>query len=870
MYRNLFVSKMKFLGALFLLLVPCFCFAQNEEEYPFRNPALSAEERATDLVSRLTLDEKVMYVTGVMGSDVRADVSKRLNVPYHMFKIAHGPYGLSDRYLNCGFRVGTCFPVSAALAATWNTDLVYDVYKIIGYEAHQMGASLLAGPAMNIVRDPRCGRNFEYYTEDPYLNAEIATAAVNGLQSQRVGATIKHFACNNQEVNRFDLNVNVSERALREIYLPGYEKSIVEGKAQSVMSAYNTLNGTHCGEQYHLLKEILRDEWKFEGFVMSDWGGTVSTLGSIKAGLDKEMPSERWYGIKLKQAIKDGLVDERIVDTMVYRIFKAFFWSGLFDEKLSYDEKLLNTDSAQLIAYRAAAEAAVLLKNDRSTLPFNIHKGSKIAVIGPLGDFGPHYNRGIYSSLMYQGFGSAHVEVPREQYTTPYQGIKERFQGVADVAFEPGCNGETGFGAIPLKYLRTPDGKNQGFYFEYFDNPDFRGNPVKKGVSKDIFYKWKVDGPIPERKSEDAEMVDSYFSAVWSAILTPPETLEYAFQTRNYAGDVKVYLNGDLLFENLRSNRTNCLSGKSVQLNAGESYELRIEYIRSDYLADLQFGWDYANWDYLKRALELARQADVVILNVGLTGDIGEGESSDRLQIKLPECQERLIREVAKVNAKCVVAISAGSAIDMVEWIDSVPSVMMTWYAGQEGAYALADLISGKISPSGRLPVTFPVSLSQYPFQYHTFNKNIDYKEDIFVGYRYFDQKKISPLYSFGYGLSYTRFKYGKLKIDTSDFDTKGVVHVHVCVKNIGQREGKEVVQLYVRDLKSTLPRPQKELKGLKKISIAPGETVIVSFDLDRRAFAYWNDGWTVEPGRFRILVGGTSSDLYCSQTIVL
>ncbi|MDB4181040.1 glycoside hydrolase family 3 C-terminal domain-containing protein, partial [Flavobacteriaceae bacterium] len=719
---------------------------------------------------------------------------------------------------------------------------------------------------MNIIRDPRGGRSFEYFTEDPFLNGEVAKAYTLGLQSQKIMANLKHYVCNNQEFNRHKLNIIVNERTLREIYLPGFKKAIQEGGAWSVMGAYNKVNDIYSCENPFLLNKVLREDWGFKGFVLSDWSGTHSTANSANAGLDMEMPRERWFGKNLIKAIKNGEVTEQTINKMTGNLLRGMFWSGAFDTKPSLDKSILHNKKHLKIAREASAKSMVLLKNDAQVLPFSADKIKKIAVIGPNGNYGIHYNNGQYNPHLLQGGGSAFVEVKEHLMITPFQGIKNNVEKDVKVTYAPGSYAESGCGIIPVKYIKTPNGK-PGLLATYFNNNSKNRKEVKREIDVVVSKVWTKELDIPEAGNEKDDL--SRFSAQWSGILTAPATRNYTFSVRNSAGSAKLFINDKLIASNKNGSWLDWNGMGSIELEAGNQYKIRAEYAKIGPRADFRLGWDYENVAWLEQAKKIAKEADAVILTVGLSGHMGEREAGDRNHLRLFPAQENLINEIAKINKNTVVTIIAGGAIDMRNWLPNVSSVLMAWYPGEQGGNGLADVLFGKVNPSAKLTITFPQSLGQYPKDFHSKGDRNEYKEGLYVGYRYFDKFKKETLFPFGHGLSYTNFKYSKLKVSKKKSSTK----VCVNVENTGSFDGADVVQLYVRDLESSVDRPLKELKAFKKVYLKKGEKKTIEFKLTERAFAFWDSvskDWKLESGEFEILIGKSSENIVLKKVIKL
>ncbi|WP_319589317.1 glycoside hydrolase family 3 C-terminal domain-containing protein [uncultured Draconibacterium sp.] len=841
----------------------------NAQTPDYKNKNLSIDERVADLVSKMTLEEKCQQVVG-KSIDYNQEAlasCERLGIP--PFVIVHGPFGGKFKR-TAQMQIGTYFPVSIAMAATWNEKMVTEITTAMGAEMNAWGGLANAGPAMNIIRDPRTGRSFEYFTEDPFLNGRITAAYTRGLQSEKVAVILKHYICNNQELNRHGLDIHVSERAMREIYMPGFKDAVVNADAKVIMGAYNMVNGVYSCENDFILNKVLRDDWGFDGFVLSDWSGTHSTVDAATNGLDVEMPRERYYGKKLVEAVKRGDVSEETINTMVSNVLRVMFWTGVFDQGPSHETSILRSPEHLAIARKASAQSMVLLKNEYSILPIDLKKNKKIAVIGPNGNYGKHFRNGKYHVGLLQGGGSSSIGTKQSSMVTPFQGIKNNVGKGIDVAYAPGCYAESGCGNIPTKYLRTADGK-EGMLATYFGNDKFEGKSLKKEVTKELSYLWQGELDIPEA---GLNMDDkNRFSIEFKSILTVPETRNYTFEVRNESGFAQLFIDGKLLAENKNGSRVYWNDMGDIDLDEGKEYELVVKFAKTGPKADLSIGWDYENVQYLEEAKELAENSDAVILTVGLSGQMGETEAGDRRRMELFPAQENLINEIAKVNKNCAVVVVAGSAVTMDNWLENIPALLYAWYPGEQGGNALADILFGNENPAGRLPITFAKSSDQYPADFYSLTDDIEYKEGIYVGYRYFDKYNKKVLFPFGYGLSYTSFRYSNLDISVSEKEGKTVVNVKADIENTGKRDGDEVIQLYVHDKEASVDRPEKELKGFKRISLKSGEKKTIEFTLGDDAFAFWNDTrkkWQVEPGKFEIRVGKSSTDIQLEGFIEL
>ncbi|MFC2116381.1 glycoside hydrolase family 3 N-terminal domain-containing protein, partial [Bacteroidota bacterium] len=489
--------KLRIADFLIIFLVLAGTSHLNAQQVPdYKNSKLPVEKRIADLVNRMTLEEKCYQVVGksVDYNQEALIANERLGIP--PFIIVHGPFGGKFKRTP-QMQIGTYFPVSIAIAATWNEDMVQEITRAMGAEMNAWGGLANAGPAMNIIRDPRTGRSFEYFTEDPFLNGKITAAYTRGLQSQKVAVILKHYICNNQELNRHGLDIKVSERAMREIYMPGFKEAVVNANAKIIMGAYNMVNGTYSCENDFILNQVLRDDWGFDGFVLSDWSGTHSTVHAANQGLDVEMPRERFYGKKLVEAVKNGEVSEETLNTMVSNVLRVFFWTGAFDEGPMYETSIMRSHEHLAVARKASAQAMVLLKNENNTLPIDLQKNKKIAVIGPNGNYGKHFRNGKYHHGMLQGGGSSSLGTKQENMITPFQGIKNNAGRGVEVVYAPGCYAESGCGNIPVKYLKTPDGK-EGMEMTYYGNADFEGKPLKKEATQQLSYMWQGELDIPE------------------------------------------------------------------------------------------------------------------------------------------------------------------------------------------------------------------------------------------------------------------------------------------------------------------------------------------------------------------------------------
>lgn len=817
-------------------------------------------DRIEHLLEQLTLEEKVSLLAGAdMWHTV---VIERLGIP--ALKVSDGPNGArGDTF--AGGTTAACFPSGIALASTWNTALVERIGQALAQETKSKGARVLLGPTVNIHRSPLGGRNFESFSEDPYLTARMAVAYITGLQSQGVGATVKHYVCNDSEFERTTISVEVDERALREIYLPPFEAAVREAGTWALMASYNLVNGTAASENPYLLQEILRREWGFDGAVISDWFLSVkSTAASINAGLDLEMPGPGvWRGEKLLRAVKNGEVAESAIDASVRYLLLLLSRTGKFEQPEEEAEQALDRPEHRALIREAAGEGIVLLKNENNVLPLRREHLESLAIIGPAA-----------KTAYIMGGGSAQVNA--HYRVTPFDGVMAKVGDQVRVGYEEGC---TNYKLLPLldpqSLLAGDSGTEHGLTVEYFNDPAPGGVPVWTEQRASTELLWLGPPPEPVNVHQFAIRATGRF--------TPPETGSYTFSLVS-AGASRLLLNSRELIDNWSSQipgdsyfgMGSAERRTSIELSAGQEYSITLEYSKSAFnmLSAVRLGClPPQPADKIERAVSLARQADVALVFAGLGGE-WDSEGFDRADMALPGEQNTLIEQVARANPRTVVVLNIGSAIDM-PWLEHVAGVVVAWYPGQECGNAIADVLFGDVTPSGKLPQTFPVRLEDNP-SYLNFpgeNGRVRYGEGIFVGYRYYEKKKISPLFPFGFGLSYTTFDYGSLRLSAQQIKPGETLRVSVDVTNSGERSGQEVVQLYVRDLKARLHRPEKELKAFAKVMLAPGERQTVTLPLTQKALACFDDrehAWIAGAGEFEVLVGASSQDIRARATFTL
>ncbi|MHA1728935.1 MAG: beta-glucosidase H [Promethearchaeota archaeon] len=818
-------------------------------------------EKIESLLKQMTLEEKVSLLAG---ADNWHTVSiEHLGIPSIIMQ--DGPNGLRIDLDEIKNKAAFCFPVGISLGSSWNEELVFKVGEAIAKEAKHRGVNILLGPNVNIIRSPLNGRNFETYSEDPYLTSRMGIAFINGVQSMNVGTSIKHYICNNSEYKRMTISSEVRERALREIYMPAFKAAVEEADPWTVMASYNKINGIFATEHYYLLNEVLKGEWGYKGFVVSDWTAVHNTIPSGKVGMDLEMPGPaKYFDEKLVKAVENGDVSFKAVDDKVRRILRIIYKSGSFDEKKSISNEPLNDPQHSKLAREAASEGMVLLKNEEHILPLDAEKIKKIAVIGPSAPI-----------ARIQGGGSAHVNASYR--ISPLEGIKNllnKKNSSAVVDFQQGSKLSNILELMDEKLLIPNEGDEEnGLTAEFYENREFKGEPVEKIT---ISRMQITNDVVPS--SIKMENLSFKMKGKFKA----PKTGKYKFSLLSL-GLTRLHINGktvDNWDHQIPGPRFRGLISlekiEEIELERGKSYDIMIEFkSRGVQYGFVRIGCEIPSIeDKLELATQSATNADYALVCVGLSSNL-ESEGFDRPHMKLPVFQNELIKRIVKANKNTIVILNTGSPIDMRDWVDNAKAVIQIWYPGQECGNAIADIIFGDVNPSGKLTETFPVKLEDNPayINYPGESGMVHYGEDIFVGYRYYDTKKIEPLFPFGHGLSYTKFEYSNLKISSKEMKTEDVQEINVDIKNIGEIVGKEIIQLYIHDVSSSLVRPNKELKGFKKILLEPGNKKSVKFEITKKDLSFYDPlkkEWIAEPGEFKVLIGSSSRDIHLEGTFSL
>jgi beta-glucosidase len=870
------------------MLYVCLCIAggltaagQTRPAGQTHPPALSYDRRVSDLLTKMTLEEKVAQLRctirrvewgvnmkedglggagPVLRSSTASAAAAKANEIQELARTRTRlgiPVLIHDEGLHGLMANGaTSFPQAIGLAATWDPELVGRVARATAREARSRGIRQLLSPVVNVVRDVRWGRVEETYGEDPYLQGRLGVAFCRAVEEEGLIATPKHFAANYGEGGRDSYPVHSSARELREVFLPPFEACIREGGARSIMASYNSLDGIPASANRWLLTDLLRREWGFTGFVVSDYESVEwiadkhaaaadwksAAARAVAAGLDVELPEADAFGTPLVEAVREGLVSEAAVDSAVARVLRAKLQLGLFEHPFVDTlaaGALSDNAEHRALARLAAQKAIVLLKNSGGVLPLGKEIRS-IAVLGPMID--------TVALGDYSGWGMNVV--------TLLEGVKSALPDGGRVQAHRGC--ALGFRAlppVPSGNLLPPDANPvaHGLRGEYFANRTLSGPPAFVRRDTTILFEWAMGSP-------DASLPRDSFSVKWTGFLRPDVTGEYELGAATDDG-VRVWLDGRLLIDSWYD-RGALLDRSVVRLEGGTRYPMTIEYYENT-------GWSYMGlvWQLrsgpdpgIAEAVRLARESDAAVIAVGIT----EGEGYDRSSLALPGAQEELIAAVAATGTPTVVVLMTGSAVTMAPWIDRVSAVVQSWYAGEEGGNAIADVLFGTVSPGGKLPVTFPRAVGQVPLYY---NHRPTGRSDVYA------DLGGDPLFPFGHGLAYTTFKYDSLVITPhGQLACGGAIEIAARVTNTGGRTGDEVVQLYIRDMVAWVTRPVRELRGFRRVTLAPGQSTAVRFSLAGRDLQYLDDELkpVLEPGEVAVMLGSSSADIRLTGTVTI
>lgn len=792
-----------------------------------------AKARASELVSRMTLEEKLSYIGGYDGFYIRS--IPRLGIP--AIRMADGPQCVrNDTH-------STLYPCGIALAATWDRSLARSYGRSLGRDARARGVHIMLGPGVNIYRSPLCGRNFEYYGEDPYLASETASEYIAGMQGEGVMATVKHFCGNNQEYDRHHVSSDIDERTLHEIYLPMFRKAVEQAGVGAVMSSYNLVNGQHMTENRDLAVGVLRERWGFEGIFMSDWDATYSVAGPVNNGLDLEMPGARYTNPEnLQKLLAAGVVTEETIDVKCRHILQTLIAFGFLDREQKDASIPERNPESNATALEVARNSMVLLKND-GLLPFG-RRTRRVVVLGP--------------NAVKLPMGGGSGEGSPFEYISVTEGLAAE-KGLRVECLTP--RGTTALAASGRFF--TPDGE-PGLRCEFYANRDLQGPSVVTTTHPEVDFFW--EGAPAEGLPAD------HFSARWTGEFRPVRS-ERAIFTVSGDDGYRLFVDGREVLEHWSDHGVSTKTA-TLDVEAGRRYAIRLEFYDNIRTAEVKL--QYAGYSPAEHAKTIA-SADAVVYCAGFD-QTSESENSDRT-FALPAGQADEIASVASLNPNVAVVVNAGGGVDFTPFADRVRAVLLAWYPGQEGGRALADILTGRTNPSGRLPISIerrveenPAFGSYYPnvflFQDSPLRR-ISYDEGVFVGYRGHDRNGTELMYPFGYGLSYTTFEYGDLELTPAGDGWR----VSFSVKNTGKRAGTETPQVYVGDCAASVPRPEKELKGYERITLAPGERKRVEIALDSDAFAYYDmnrHDLRLEPGEFTISVGASSRDIRLKDTICI
>ena len=802
------------------------------------------------LIQDLTLREKISLMSGF--NSWYTNKIDRLGIP--SIKMSDGPNGVRGDS-NSG-KSSACFPCAISIGSTWDMDLINQLGIALGEEAKVKDVDVLLGPTINIHRHPLGGRHFESFSEDPFLTGKIATEYVKGVQSQDVAACLKHFIGNDTEYERHLVSSNIDEKTLREIYLLPFEMGIKEGNAQVVMSAYNKLNNIYCSSHKELLIDILKDEWGFDGYVVSDWGAALETEENAKGGLDLEMPGPgNVWGDQLFTAVSEGKVEEELIDDKVRRILNIANFSKRFENPNNKPEQSNNSEEHRKLLKEAAASGMVLLKNnDLLPLKSNV---KNLAIIGP-------------NAKEAQIIGGGSASLKPHYQAHPLEAFQNKLGDHTNISYAKGCHTHKFLPRVNEGFM---DDK-EGFLVEYFEGSNFDENLlVKEHLIGNKF--WVFEGFA---KDVIAKFERPDISVRFSCAYTPDISGQHEFEIFGI-GKARLFIDGEELIDNWTETSPGeaffSFSSDSkralVNLIEGTTYQLEIRYKFEGNFPAIYIGCQAPDKvNLFDEALEVASAADQVILIVGTNSD-WETEGNDRSDFNLPVNQNHLIEEVLRVNPNTLVVLNTGSPVKM-PWADKAEAIMQTWFAGQEFGNALVDIITGEINPSGRLPTSFPKNIEDTPAfnSYPGKDLQMNYDEKLLVGYRWYDKKNIKTLFPFGHGLSYTNFEYSDLEVDVR---ATNMASCKFSVRNTGQVAGIETAQCYVSFKTIDDSEPEKTLQGFSKIALNPNDESSIEINLNSRNFSSWNvakRSWEVRAGSYEILIGSSAENILLQTTINL
>ncbi len=836
-------------------------FAVSAQTPAYKDPSVPIERRIDDLLPRMTMEEKLnqlrcdptlwdkcidttgfgetLDILNPLGSSESARMANQIQARSKKSRLGI-PLIIHSEALHGLIANGTTsYPQAIGLAATWDPNMMSQAATCIAEETRARGIRHVLSPVINVIRDARWGRVEETYGEDPLLTSRMGVAFVKAFESHHVATTPKHYVDNAGDAGMDSHSIQISERELREVYLPPFEAVVKEGGASTIMSAYNALNGRSCSANHWLLTDLLRNEWGFDGWVASDYGavdGAWHLLGNtgnaadtaaavINAGLESEWPNVYIFGSGLDDAVKNGLIKPSRIDEAVRRVLRVKFRLGVFDEPLGdpdHADQIVQSQAHRDVALNAAREAMTLLKND-GTLPLHKENIHSIAVIGATAN-GP---------MPLGGYSGSNIPT-----VSVVDGIKAKVGPGIQVNWARGSSiGDNTLPNIPASALHDVKG-------EYWANQDFTGDAAITRPDAQIDFNWDSGSP-------DHAIPHEHFSARWTGTITAPATGDYQISVKADDGD-RLWLDGQKVIDDWSDHPARSTVAK-VHLTVGQPVAFRLDYYQAGGDASVQLGWapvGAVNPD-LTEAVDLLKNSDVGIVVCGIV----EGEGQDRASLDLPGNQEELIHKLAETGKPMVIVLIAGAPVTMGRWIDQAPAILDAWYPGQEGGTAIADTLFGDNNPGGRLPITFPKAVGQCPIYYNM--------EPSGRGYDYVDLTG-KPQFAFGYGLSYTKFEYSNLHVSTPHSKGTDPVSVTFDVQNVGDVKGDDVPQLYFHQVVASFVRPLKELGDFQRITLAPGEKKTVTLTLKPGQLVIWNDRMrkVIEPGQFDVMVGESAEDI--------
>ncbi len=810
------------------------------------------EHDVSDLLSQMTLKEKVSLAHA--SGKFHINAIERLAIP-EMW-LSDGPHGVRHQIQKHSWDSAgwdndhaTYLPHLTSVAASWDIEMAKLHGQVLGAEARERQKDFILGPGVNLARLPLYGRNFEYMGEDPILAAKLVVPQIKAVQENDVAATIKHYALNTQELNRTGVNAKPSERTLREVYLPAFEAAVKEANVLGVMGAYNEYYGTNANQSKHLVMDILKGEWGFQGVLLTDWNVDINTYDAAMNGLDLEMgteaPSYEEYFLAqpFLTMIEQGKIPVSIADDKARRILRVQHAIGMYDENRKLGAR--NTEFHQTAAREIAAQGVVLLKNNlvnsQTILPLNKKQLKNVLVLGPNAD-------------KKHGTGGGSSEVKSLYEITPLAGLKAALGD--DVNIEVMRARSSELSAIASDYVASRHWTGTpAWNISYFTD---QGRAELKQES------WIVDSKFQSVSKGDVEYISM------KGTIKPLQTGIHKLNLET-KGSFTLKIDGKVQIAHKASAETSLqlvTISHDVALNENTEYVFEIDYDGND---NFTLGWDAPGELFATEAqyLAAAKAADAVIYFGGLShGD--DRESIDRPDMKLPNSQDEIIGKLLNANNKTIVFLVAGSAVEM-PWVEQANALVWGWYGGMEAGNAFADVLLGDVNPSGKMPITLPAKLTDTaPIALNDYNaKESLYSEGVFIGYRWFEQQKIKPLFSFGHGLSYTQFELSALKLSKSEVTKDESITLEVTVKNTGDVSGAEVVQLYLRDIQASVPRPDKELKHFAKVKLSAGESQTISLSLNKRDLSFWDEksnDWLAEAGEFEVLIGTAVDDIKLTE----